>query len=181
MSTKLYGYLTNNNNLNDVALNDDWAVPSLVLSIYSMGRTLPYLPYLPYLKDIWYGRDLLFHKPFNLMTREEFKNYGALGDKYYQNFLQNNPINKRGFGLIEFGRKNRNKDITVNKENYPFLRKNINDAVENLEPTNNKNEPDRIYHYLENRNNGNLYHYLIEDIKNKGFKYKMMKNKTKGE
>mgnify|MGYP007070310593 CR=1 FL=1 len=47
--------------------------------------------------------------------------------------------------------------------------------------TNYKNELDRNYDYLSNIHKGDLYHYLIENINGIGKRYKMMKNKTKGE
>lgn len=167
-----------NNPLNDVALNDDWAIPSLVSGVLGASKTIPFLPYI---KDIWAGKNLLFHKPFQNMTKEEFKDYGNMGKDYYKNYLQNNPINVKGYGLIKFGRKNRGKDKTINYEQYPFLRKNIENATREDFTTNYKNEFDRTYDYFSNTYKGDLYHYLIENIENRGLKYKMMKNKTKGE
>lgn len=175
----LYGEVSNNGNtLNDQAINEPLAIPSVALALTGISEGLPYLPYL---NDIWQGRGLLIHKPFNLMSSDEFKKYGNIGKRYYQKYLQNNPVYKRGFGLIEFGRTNKGKDSTFNMERYPFLRKNLSDSVEKLPPTNTKNEPDRVYRYLENTDNGSLYNYLIEDIENVGKRYKMMKNKTLGE
>lgn len=137
-------------------------------------------PYLPYLRDIWQGKNLLFHKPFNQMSKEEFKNYGKQGKKYYQDFLQNNPVNIKNYGQITFGSKNKGKDKTANMEQYPFLRKNLENA-DYVYSSNYKNEPDRMYDYFENTHNNNLFEYLIENIKDRGLRYKMMHNKTNGE
>ena len=115
------------------------------------------------------------------MTKEELKNYGELGEKYYQNHLQKNPINIENYGTVHFGRHNKGKDKIINYEQYPFLRKNLKNAKKEDFSTNYKNENDRIYDYFSNEHKGNLYHYLIENIENKGLRYKMMKNKTKGE
>ncbi len=48
---------------------------------------------------------MLFHKPFNEMNSYELNKYNQKGQDYYQNYLQQNPIYKDNFGLIEFGRK----------------------------------------------------------------------------
>ena len=54
------------------------------------------------------------------MSNKEFLNYKKLGENYYQNFLQNNPVDIKDYGLISFGRKNKGKDKTINYEQYPF-------------------------------------------------------------
>lgn len=137
--------------------------------------------YAPYLKDIWQGRSLLFHKPFNKMTKEEFKNYGKQGELYSKEHLQYNPVNIKGYGTVTFSKHNRGKDKTINYEQYPFLRKNLETSTKEDFSTNYNNEPDRIYDYFSNKHKGDLYYYIIENITGKGLKYKMMKNKTKGE
>lgn len=134
------------------------------------------MPYLPYLKDIWEGRGLLFHKPFGEMTNKEFENYNQQGQNYYQQYLQNNPANIKNYGQVTFGGKNKGKDFTYNMEQYPFLRKNL-ESAEYKYTTNYKNEPDRTYDHLQNTHNNKLYEYLIENIKDVGKRYKMIKNK----
>ena len=42
--------------MNDVALNDDWAIPSLVSGGAGLFKSVPYLPYL---KDIWKKKGLV--------------------------------------------------------------------------------------------------------------------------
>lgn len=185
----LFNYLTSENtpilhgnvsiNMNDAAIDDPWAIPSLItggLGAFKTGKALTGMA--PYFNDIWQGRKLLFHKPFGWMSKQEFKNYGNLGKNYYKNFLQKNPVNIKGYGKVEFGKHNRGKDLTQNMEQYPFLRKNLETGT--LEPfsTNYKNETDRIYDYFSNTYKGDLYHYLIENISKNGKRYKMMKNKT---
>ena len=172
-----YGYITNE--------------PGVVDETWMLG--LPFLGglankglkniggYLPYINDIWQGRDLLFHKPFDQMTKNEFRQYGNLGEKYYQEHLQNNPVEIKNYGEIRFGAKNKGKDKTRNYEQYPFLRKNLENANKENFSTNYKNEADREYDYFSNIYNGDLFHYLIENIKDVGKRYKMMKNKSKGE
>lgn len=174
LAKKLYGRAE----YNDVALNDDFAIPSLVLGGLGLYKSIPFLPYL---KDIWNGRNLLFHKPFEKMTNEEFNNYGKMGKLYYQNYLQNNPVYIKGYGEITFSKNNRGKDKTINFEQYPLLRKNLENATKEDFSTNYKNEPDREYNYFSNTYKGDLFNYLIENIDNVGKKYKMMKNKSKGE
>lgn len=127
----------------------------------------------PYLGDIWAGRNLLFHKPFKKMTPEEFENYNNLGTDYYQYHLQKKPVNIKGYGQVTFGRHNRGKDKTQDMEQYPFLRKNLENSTWSRN-TNYKNETDRNYDHFTNTYMGNEYDYLIENIINKGKKYKMM-------
>lgn len=153
-------------------------VPTSYLGVRGLAKGLGYLPYA---KDIYNGLDLLFHKPFDKMTNEEFKQYGNLGKTYYQEYLQNNPVNIKGYGTVSFSRKNKGKDFIKNMEQYPLLRKNLENATKENFTTNYKNETDRNYDYFLNKYKGSLYHYLIEDIKDVGKRYKMMKNKTEGE
>ena len=112
------------------------------------------------------------------MTEDEFKQYGDLGEEYYQNHLQKNPVNIEGYGEIKFNRKNKGKDLTQNYEQYPLLRKNLETAKKEDYSTNNKNEIDRNYDYFINTYKGNPFEYIIENITNVGKKYKMMKNKN---
>lgn len=167
--------------LNGVAMNDEWAIPSLVtgsMGLFQGGKTA--LGIAPYLKDIWKGKDLLFHKPFGWMNKQELKQYGNLGKKYYQEHLQNNPVNIPDYGLVKFGRHNKGKDKTINMEQYPFLRQKLETSTKG-QNTNSKNELDRSYDHFINTYKGNLYHYLIENINKDGARYKMMKNKSIGE
>lgn len=137
--------------------------------------------YTPYLEDIWNGRKLIVHKPFNKMTREEFKQFGKLGEEYTKDYLQHNPANIKGYGMVKFSRHNRGKDKTINYEQYPFLRKNLETAKNENFSTNYNNEADRVYDYFSNTFKGDKFHYLIENIKDRGLRYKMMKNKSRGE
>ena len=163
------------------AISDSWTIPSLLLGLSGTASGLKkVVEYAPYLNDIWQGRDLLFHKPFNRMSNEEFKSYGKLGRQYYKDHLRNNPVDIKDYGLVEFGRTNMGKDKTTNMEQYPFLRKNLQNAVK-TGTTNTKNEADRVYDHFQNTHKNNLYNYIIENITNEGKKYKMMKNKTLGE
>lgn len=158
------------------AILDSWAIPSLVIGSGGMSNGIKKIAeYAPYINDIWQGRNLLFHKPFNKMSSEEFKSYGKLGRQYYKDHLQNNPVDINGYGLVEFGRTNRGKDNTANMEQYPFLRKNLQNATQ-MDTTNNKNEIDRIYDHFYNTHKNNLYDYIIENIAKDGKRYKMMKN-----
>lgn len=173
----LYEYLTDRDINADAALVDN-QTPFLLMGGISTGQKA--LGYAPYINDIWQGRKLLFHKPFEKMTREEFKNYGKLGKEYYKNHLQRNPINIKGYGNIIFGGTNKGKDNTRNMEQYPFLRKNLQSAKWQYN-SNDKQEIDRTYDHFFNTHNNNLYDYLIENITKDGKRYKMMKNKALGE
>lgn len=191
---KLYDYLASNEDTprlqgsieykatepyHDEAVAVDMLTPALETAFGLKGLSSGYNAFKgvrPFLGDIWEGRKLIFHKPFKWMSRDEFNNYGKLGKKYYQNFLQRNPINIEGYGEIKFSRPNKGKDDTVNMEQYPFLRYKLNNAKK-IDRTNTKNEIDREYDILENRYKGNLYNYLIEDIIDVGKRYKMIKKK----
>lgn len=183
----LYGYLENDKVQhfephNDEAIAVDMLTPTLEMALGLKGAIGSYKIFnkiKPFLGDIWAGRKLLFHKPFNKMNSYELNKYNQKGLDYYQNYLQKNPIYKDNLGIIEFSRKNRGKDLTKNMGNYPFLRKNISESIEEISPTNNKNEIDRIYHHLYKKDGNNLYDYIIEDIKDAGLRYKMMRNNSK--
>lgn len=183
----LYGYLTNDkiqqfDPHNDEAIAVDMFTPTLEAVLGLKGAAGGYKAFKeikPFLGDIWAGKELLFHKPFNEMNSYELNKYNQKGLDYYQNYLQQNPIYKDNFGLIEFGRKNKGKDLTKDMGNYPFLRKNLSEAIEEISPTNTKNESDRVYHHLYKKNKNNLYDYIIEDIKDVGLRYKMMRNKSR--
>lgn len=180
---KLYGQVNYHefDPLNGVAMNDAWAIPNLVLGGKALTTgTGALITNAPYLNDIWQGRNLLLHKPFKWMSKQEFKNYGKIGEQYYKNFLQKNPVNIKEYGKVTFGRHNKGKDNTINMEQYPFLRKNIENSKWEFN-SNNKNEPDRTYDHFYNTYRNNLYDYIIEDVNSFGKRYKMMKNKTKNE
>jgi len=177
----LYEKIFDEDNLQDRAEIDAWTMPNLFMGGYVVKNGFNrVLPFLPYLRDIWEGRELLFHKPFNKMNSEEFKNYNKLGKQYYKDFLQNNPVNIKDYGEILFSRHNKGKDNTINMEQYPLLRKNLATSEKGLN-TNTKNELDRSYDHFSNTFKNNLYDYLIEDINGVGKRYKMMHNKTLNE
>lgn len=112
------------------------------------------------------------------MTEKDFNNYEKLGLNYYQNILQPNSIEVPEYGTIRFNRKNKGKDDITNFKMYPDLFELLKGSKK-INRTNYKNEIDREYDYLENPRN-KLYQFLIEDIKDKGKRYKMMKNKETG-
>jgi len=151
-------------------LNSILAVESLVLPSAKV------VEYFPYRNDIWAGRKLIYDRIFN-QPQEKIKNDGR---EFYQNFLQKNPAYIRDYGVVPFGQKNKGKDRTLNFLEYPFLRKKMYDS-EKMKTTNYKNESDRVYDYFKNVDSGDVYNYVIENIKNVGKRYKMMQNKTKGE
>lgn len=112
------------------------------------------------------------------MNETDFKNYENLGLNYYQHIFQPNSVEIPGYGTVTFGRKNRGKDDITNFRIYPDLFELLQGSKK-VNRTNYKNEIDREYDYLENPNN-KLYQFLIEDIAEKGKRYKMMQNKKTG-
>lgn len=112
------------------------------------------------------------------MNETDFKNYENLGLNYYQHIFQPNSVEIPGYGTVTFGRKNRGKDDITNFRMYPDLFELLQGSKK-VNRTNYKNEIDREYDYLENPNN-KLYQFLIEDIAEKGKRYKMMQNKKTG-
>ena len=112
------------------------------------------------------------------MNEEDFNAYEDLGLNYYKNIFQPNTIEIPDYGVTSFNRKNRGKDDITNFKMYPDLFDLLTGA-KLVNRTNYKNELDRQYDYLENPNNS-IYQFIIEDIKNKGKRYKMMKNKETG-
>lgn len=59
------------------------------------------------------------------MTKEEFENFKKIGEEFYKNYLQKNPVNIKDYGKVSFGRHNRGKDNTINYEQYHFLRRKL--------------------------------------------------------
>ena len=112
------------------------------------------------------------------MNEQDFNAYEDLGLRYYQNIFQPNTIEIPGYGVASFSRKNRGKDDITNFRMYPDLFELLTGAKP-VNRTNYKNELDRQYDYLENPNN-KIYQFLMEDIKDKGKRYKMMRNKETG-
>lgn len=112
------------------------------------------------------------------MNEQDFNAYEDLGLRYYQNIFQPNTIEIPGYGVASFSRKNRGKDDVTNFRMYPDLFELLTGAKP-VNRTNYKNELDRQYDYLENPNN-KIYQFLMEDIKDKGKRYKMMRNKETG-
>lgn len=160
--------------LNDVALNDDWAIPSMVVGGLGLFKTIPYLPYL---REIWKGRNLLLHKPFDKMTKEEYNNYGKLGRDFYKSVLNKQKANSRFInGDISFPNKRASETDYRYMEQYPLLRKNIHDATKNtfIEPQAKIDEYGNEYirsdangfNNLKIRWNGNDYDYQIKENAN---------------
>ena len=102
-----------------------------------------------FISEVFYYIILLFCRVKNPTYR--------LGEEYYQNHLQKNPVNIKDYGEISFGAKNRGKDKTRNYEQYPFLRKNLENSTKEDFSTNYKNEFDREYDYFSNTYNGDLF------------------------
>lgn len=116
--------------LNDVALNDDWAIPSLLSTFWGVPEILPFLPYA---KDIWKGRGLLFHKPFSWMTPKEYTNFGKRGKQFYKEVLHPQSAKNKKFNLdASFPNSRAMESDYKYMEQYPLTRKNINDAQEKL-------------------------------------------------
>lgn len=178
----LYKYLSNDNVQqfpphNDEAIAVDMASPVVETALGLkglIGGVRAYNGIRPFLGDIWAGRKLLFHKPFNQMTREEFKNYGKLGKDYYKNYLQRNPLKMKDESIIHFGSDYNGKDFPFKMEQYPYLRKQLYNA-ENIKTTNDKNATNKVYEHLYNTFRNKLYDYLIENNTDKGRYYKMIK------
>ena len=160
---------------NDEALIDEWAIPNLVtcgMGLYNAGKTA--FEFAPYVKDTWAGRNLLFHKPFKWMNKQEYDNYGQIGKNYFQNYLQKNPIKKEGYGDINFGSDYNGKDFFWKMEQYPFLRKQLYNAKK-FNTTNDKNAINMVFDHLHNNFKNKLYDYIIENNNDKGLYYKMIK------
>ena len=122
-----YGQVQHFEPLNDTALNDDWAIPTLV----SGGlRVVKSIPFLPYIKDIWNGRKLLFHKPFDEMTSEEYNLFGKKGKSFYKNYLHNSTAKHRDIGNISFPNSQAGKADYRYMEKYPLLVEDIMPWIE---------------------------------------------------
>ena len=71
-----YGYITNEPGVVD----ETWMLGIPFLGGLASKGLKAIGSYLPYMNDIWRGRELIFHKPFDKMTPEEFKQYGKMGE-----------------------------------------------------------------------------------------------------
>ena len=135
--------------------------------------------YLPYLKDIWEGRGLLIHKPFDQMTEQEIAAYRQLGNSFYKNNLngrtaENNMLHKPT--PVNFPNARAGESDFQYMEQYPLLRRNIQEAKENtfLPPhvkiDKNGNEyirPDANgFNNLKVNWKGKLYDYQIKENSN---------------
>lgn len=171
----LHEYLNDRDVNADAALIDN-QTPFLLMGGISTGQKA--LGYAPYLNDIWAGRKLLFHKPFRSMSAEEYKNYGNLGKKYFQDYLQHHPVNIKGYGKVQFGSDYNGKDFNFKREQYPFLRKQLYNSKK-FNTTNNKGNTDKVFDHLHNTFRNKLYDYIIENNNDKGLYYKMLKEVSK--
>ena len=110
---------------NDEAIIDEWAVPNLVMGtmgIYQAGRTAFELA--PYAKDIWAGRNLIFHKPFPIMNNLEKQQLKENKIDFYKNFLHNNPL-ETSFGTVNFRNRQSGEIDTKYARQLPLLRYKI--------------------------------------------------------
>ena len=100
------------------------------LGLFRAGKLAA--PYAPYLDKIWKGRSLLFHKPFENMTPQEYNEFGRRGVKFYKEVL--NPTqttNKNVDNAIRFPNASAGESDYRYMEQYPLLPKNIKEAQEN--------------------------------------------------
>lgn len=86
----------------------------------------------PKTQQLMHAGQLLFHKPFEKMTNEEYASYGRLGKEYYKKYIQGTKAKNDIIGDVDFYGAQARKSDPRYMEQYPFLRKNIEKAKENV-------------------------------------------------
>lgn len=148
------------------------------LGLFRAGKLAA--PYAPYLDKIWKGRSLLFHKPFENMTPQEYNEFGRRGVKFYKEVLH--PIqatNKNVDNAIHFPNRRASESDYRYMEQYPLLPKNIKEATENTyklpKPKIDKYGNETIrddakgFHNLKVKWKDKYYDYQIRDNKYNDF------------
>lgn len=97
-----------------------------------------------YLPQILSASKLLIHKPFDKMTKQEYNKYGKLGKRYYKDYIQGNMVTNDIIGDVDFKGAQAGKPDYRYMEQYPFLRKNLEEANENITLPTNKERADAI-------------------------------------
>ena len=165
-----YGYIANEPGVVD----ETW-----MLSLPALGgianRGLKTIgEYLPYINDIWQGRGLLFHKPFDWMTPEEYTNFGRKGVEFYKSVLNPRKAESRYIeNPINFPNSKAGESDYKYMEQYPLVVKNIKEALSNVykkvKPKIDKNGNEYIrkdakgFHNLKVKWKGKEYDYQIRD------------------
>lgn len=159
--------------LNDAAINDGWLLPSLLIGGNGIYRTIS--PFVPYINDIVQGLDLLVHKPYNWMSPEEYNAFGQRGVEYFKKVLNpQSATNKNIENEIHFPNRRAGESDYKYMEQYPLLRKNIEEATKDtyLPPRVkiNKKTGEKYtrqdakgFHNLKVRWKGKDYDYQIKD------------------
>lgn len=106
-----------------------------------MGAISLALPFskVKYLPEAISAAKLLYHKPFEKMSEEEYNNYGKLGTDYYKKYIQGkrahnpevqNADYKNRDGIMFTGSRAGKPDYRY-MEQYPDLIKNIENGTDN--------------------------------------------------
>ena len=106
-----------------------------------------------YLPKMIAGLRLLYHKPFDKMSEEEYNKFGRLGMDYYKKYIQGKKANNQEVQNVDY--KNRQGIMFTGKragepdyrfmEQYPRLINNIENAKENyFDPVRSKIGKDGI-------------------------------------
>ena len=170
----LYGGVSNDP-YNDAAIDETW---KYVLGARIGLRGLGLLnEFGPYLKDIWQGRNLLFHTPFDEMTPEDIRAYRKLGNIFYKNNLNGQTVENNLLhtdGPVSFPNGRASESDYQYMEQYPLLRKNIKEAKENtfLPPHIKYDENGNSYF----RTDANGFNNLKVKWKNKLYDYQIKEN-----
>lgn len=124
---------------NDEAMVDAWTIPSMIpVTNWGIRGAKFAAGIYPYARDIWNGRDLLFHKPFDKMSKEEHRAYYKQGKTYYKKNIQPYVEHNKIIGDVHFPGNQSAKPYFEFMEQYPFLRYNIKNAKVNTFLPNNK-------------------------------------------
>lgn len=86
----------------------------------------------PKTQQLMHAGQLLFHKPFEKMTKEEYNAYGRLGKDYYKNYVKGQRAKNDVIGDVDFYGGQAGESDYKYMEQYPFLKRNIEKARENV-------------------------------------------------
>ena len=168
---KAYNFLLKN--FGDVK-NED-----VIMGAISMAAPFTKVKYLP---QVISAARLLYHKPFEKMSPEEYKNYGKLGKEYYKKYIQGNKVYnpevqkkdyKQREGIMFTGGQAGEPDYRY-MEQYPKLEENIEKSLNNyFEETRPKIGKDgKLYM----RNDAKGFSNLKVDWKGQDYDYQIRHN-----
>ena len=113
------------------------------------------------------ARKLIYHKPYETMNKEEARAFKGMGKKYYKDYIQFRSVENPYYGKFNFVGSQAGKPDYKFMEQYPFLRKNLQNASDNIGIKNNKERIDSLgFNNIKVNFKGKDYDYQIRKNSN---------------